>query len=125
MTGAPVIGAPGFTVIAGPCVIESERLAMASPRGQIGRRALRGQDGVQGLVRQGQPNLDRVVSRPGLEGAWDLRRVKRRPALPVTTDIHEPGQAAPAAEVVDLLQIPAFLGRQTDLLSPRRRPGEA
>ncbi|MAT70734.1 MAG: 3-deoxy-8-phosphooctulonate synthase [Planctomycetaceae bacterium] len=54
---------------------------------------------------------------PGLEaGLAMLAEVKSRTGLPVTTDIHDPAQAAPAAEVVDLLQIPAFLARQTDLL---------
>ena len=45
-----------------------------------------------------------------------LERVKRETGLPVLTDIHEPEQAAPAAEVVDILQIPALLSRQTDLV---------
>ncbi|MGH7591194.1 MAG: 3-deoxy-8-phosphooctulonate synthase [Gemmatimonadales bacterium] len=54
---------------------------------------------------------------PGLdEGLRVLERVRRESGLPVLTDIHEPGQAAPAAAVVDVLQIPAFLCRQTDLL---------
>ncbi len=54
---------------------------------------------------------------PGLPaGLAILRRVKQATGLPVTTDIHEPAQAAPAGEVCDLLQIPAFLARQTDLL---------
>lgn len=54
---------------------------------------------------------------PGLdEGLRILARVKRETGLPVTTDVHEPGQAKIAADVVDLLQIPAFLCRQTDLL---------
>jgi 2-dehydro-3-deoxyphosphooctonate aldolase (KDO 8-P synthase) len=54
---------------------------------------------------------------PGLrEGLQILGRVKARVRVPLLTDIHEPEQAAPAAEVVDILQIPAFLARQTDLL---------
>lgn len=54
---------------------------------------------------------------PGLdEGLRVLERVRRESGLPVLTDIHEPGQAASAAAVVDVLQIPAFLCRQTDLL---------
>ena len=54
---------------------------------------------------------------PGLAGRpQGLAAVKSRTGLPILTDIHEPGQAAPAAEVVDILQIPAFLSRQTDLL---------
>jgi 2-dehydro-3-deoxyphosphooctonate aldolase (KDO 8-P synthase) len=54
---------------------------------------------------------------PGLEeGLRALERVRQRSGLPVLTDIHEPGQAGVAAEVVDVLQVPAFLCRQTDLL---------
>lgn len=55
---------------------------------------------------------------PGLdEGLRILARVKREFGLPVTTDVHDPGQAKPAAEVIDCLQIPAFLCRQTDLVA--------
>src|SRR5262249_24457948 len=60
----------------------------------------------------------------GLEGGWRSREaVKRRTGLSVTTDIHECDQAAPAAEVCDLLQVPAFLARQTDLLQAAGRTG--
>jgi 2-dehydro-3-deoxyphosphooctonate aldolase (KDO 8-P synthase) len=63
---------------------------------------------------------------PGIErGLEILRRVKESTGLPVTTDIHEPRQAAPAAEVCDLLQIPAFLARQTDLLLAAAATGRA
>lgn len=63
---------------------------------------------------------------PGLEaGLAILRRVKESTGLPVTTDVHEPSQAAPAAEVCELLQVPAFLARQTDLLSAAARTGRA
>jgi 2-dehydro-3-deoxyphosphooctonate aldolase (KDO 8-P synthase) len=63
---------------------------------------------------------------PGLEkGLAILRRVKESTGLPVTTDIHETHQAGPAAEVCDLLQIPAFLARQTDLLAAAARTGRA
>lgn len=55
---------------------------------------------------------------PGLkEGIRILQRIKSELGLPLLTDIHEPGQAAPAAEVVDILQLPAFLSRQTDLVT--------
>jgi 2-dehydro-3-deoxyphosphooctonate aldolase (KDO 8-P synthase) len=61
---------------------------------------------------------------PGLEqGLAVLDSVKRATGLPVTTDIHQPDQAAPAAEVCDVLQIPAFLARQTDLLLAAGRTG--
>ena len=63
---------------------------------------------------------------PGLdEGLNVLAAVREKLGVPVTTDIHEPRQAAPAAEAVDLLQIPAFLCRQTDLLTAAARTGRA
>ncbi len=73
--------------------------------------------GFQGLVRQGQPLVDRSPSgaRAGRR-ARDPGRVKAETGLPVLTDVHHPGQAEVAAEVVDVLQVPAFLCRQTDLL---------
>jgi 2-dehydro-3-deoxyphosphooctonate aldolase (KDO 8-P synthase) len=62
---------------------------------------------------------------PGLkDGLAILRRVKESTGLPLTTDIHEASQAAPAAEVCDLLQIPAFLARQTDLLVAAAKTGK-
>jgi 2-dehydro-3-deoxyphosphooctonate aldolase (KDO 8-P synthase) len=63
---------------------------------------------------------------PGLEaGLATLARVRRELGVPVLTDIHEPWQAAPAAEVADVLQIPAFLSRQTDLILAAARTGRA
>ncbi len=63
---------------------------------------------------------------PGLSrGLEILDQVRQATGLPVTTDIHEPGQAAAAAEVCDLLQIPAFLARQTDLLLAAAETGRA
>lgn len=63
---------------------------------------------------------------PGLEeGLRILENVRKNSGLPVTTDIHLPEQAAPAAEVVDILQIPAFLCRQTDMLVAAGKTGQA
>src|SRR5262249_15220928 len=63
---------------------------------------------------------------PGLaEGMRVLRIVKQETGLPVITDVHEPEQCAPAAEVCDVLQIPAFLCRQTDLVVAAARTGRA
>jgi 2-dehydro-3-deoxyphosphooctonate aldolase (KDO 8-P synthase) len=63
---------------------------------------------------------------PGMEeGLKTLEAVKRKTGLPVTTDIHEIAQAAPVAEVCDLLQIPAFLARQTDLVQAAGRTQKA
>lgn len=63
---------------------------------------------------------------PGLEeGLKVLQRVKNEFAVPLLTDVHEPHQAAPVAEVVDILQVPAFLARQTDLVTAIARTGAA
>lgn len=63
---------------------------------------------------------------PGLQNGLEiLAEVKRRTGLSILTDIHEPSQATPAAEVVDVLQIPAFLCRQTDLLVAAAQTGKA
>jgi 2-dehydro-3-deoxyphosphooctonate aldolase (KDO 8-P synthase) len=63
---------------------------------------------------------------PGLEKGLDiLAEVKRRFGVPVLTDVHEPSQAAPAAEVADILQLPAFLARQTDLVVAIAETGAA
>jgi 2-dehydro-3-deoxyphosphooctonate aldolase (KDO 8-P synthase) len=77
------------------------------------RRPLR----FQGVVRQSQPHLGPLVPGAGLaEGVRILRRIRDEVEVPVLTDIHEPAQAAIAAQAADVLQIPAFLCRQTDLL---------
>jgi 2-dehydro-3-deoxyphosphooctonate aldolase (KDO 8-P synthase) len=105
-------------VIAGPCVIENEELTLSI----AGRLKQIAADLALPLVFKAsfdKANRTSVAAfrGPGLAtGLAILRRVKQATGLPVTTDIHEPPQAAPAGEVCDLLQIPAFLARQTDLL---------
>jgi 2-dehydro-3-deoxyphosphooctonate aldolase (KDO 8-P synthase) len=105
-------------VIAGPCVIESEELTLS-----IAARLAEIAAGLSlPLVFKAsfdKANRTSVASYrgPGMErGLAILHRVKEATGLPITTDIHEPRQAGPAAEVCDLLQVPAFLARQTDLL---------
>ena len=90
-------------------------------------RALRRAARLQGVVRQGQPHVDRVVprARASTKACACSPRSRRAPGLPILTDIHEPAQAAPAAEVADVLQIPAFLSRQTDLLVAAAQTGRA
>jgi 2-dehydro-3-deoxyphosphooctonate aldolase (KDO 8-P synthase) len=105
-------------VIAGPCVLEEEELALA-----IARRLKEITDELS-LPMIFKASFDKAnrtsVSSyrgPGLErGLEILAKVKEATGLPVTSDVHEPAQAAAAGEVCDLLQIPAFLARQTDLL---------
>lgn len=122
------IGRPApLLLIAGPCVIESEAHAvgLALAIRDIARRA-----GVQYVFKASFDKANRTSGRsfrgPGLdEGLRVLEEVRRTAGVPVLTDIHEPGQAAPAAEVADVLQIPAFLCRQTDLLVAAARTGRA
>ena len=114
-----------LALIAGPCVIESEShaLAMARAVSAAARRA-----GVPLVFKASFDKANRTSIRsyrgPGLEaGLRVLQRIKDDCAVPVLTDIHEPQQAAPAAEVADVLQIPAFLSRQTDLIAAAAATG--
>lgn len=105
-------------VIAGPCVIESEELTLLIARRL---RQMTADLPIQLLFKASFDKANRTSIKafrgPGLErGLAVLQSVKRETGLPVTTDIHEPHQAALVAEVCDLVQIPAFLARQTDLL---------
>ena len=105
-------------LIAGPCVLESDTLNF-----RVGEHLARLAERVPGGIiykasfdkaNRSNPGAARG---PGLdEGLAALDRVRQRTGLPVLTDVHLPEQCAPAAEVVDVLQIPAFLCRQTDLL---------
>jgi len=114
-------------VIAGPCVLEDEAAALA-----IARRLKQLADELPirlifkaSFDKANRTSVDSYRG-PGLEaGLAMLRRVKESTGLPVTTDVHEPHQAAPAGEVCELLQIPAFLARQTDLLLAAARTGRA
>jgi 2-dehydro-3-deoxyphosphooctonate aldolase (KDO 8-P synthase) len=110
-------GHPLF-LIAGPCVIETERhtLMLAERLARIAR-ALR----IPYIFKASFDKANRTSLHsyrgPGLErGLQVLARVKREIGVPVLTDVHEAAQVAPAAEVCDVIQIPAFLCRQTDLL---------
>ena len=107
-----------FTLIAGPCVIESPELvfSIAEQMKEITDRL-----GINYIFKASFDKANRSSGGsfrgPGFEkGIVVLAEVKRRFGLPVLTDIHESSQASPVAEVVDVLQIPAFLCRQTDLL---------
>lgn len=116
--GEAVFGGPRLVLIAGPCVIESEEscLRHASRISAIARRT-----GFPFVFKCSFDKANRTshgsFRGPGMEkGLKTLARVKRAVGIPVLTDIHEVSQAKPAAEVVDVIQIPAFLSRQTDLV---------
>ena len=112
--------------IAGPCVIESMELLDAVAAELVRLRDLLNID-IIFKASFDKANRTSLCSfrGPGLrEGLRMLADIKERYGLPVTTDIHEPSQAAPAGEVVDVIQIPAFLCRQTDLLVAAARTGK-
>ncbi|HUX10441.1 MAG TPA: 3-deoxy-8-phosphooctulonate synthase [Terriglobia bacterium] len=115
-------GSPLF-LIAGPCVIESERhaLLMARRLSAAARRL-----GIPYLFKASFDKANRTSAKsyrgPGLErGLQILARIRKEVGVPVLTDVHDAGQVAAAAEVCDVLQIPAFLCRQTDLLEAAGR----
>ncbi|MGQ9542324.1 MAG: 3-deoxy-8-phosphooctulonate synthase [Armatimonadota bacterium] len=124
--GNIVIGEGALTLIAGPCVIESEALCL-----QVAQtvKTICERLGIQYIFKASFDKANRTSLHsfrgPGLEeGLRVLAKVKQHTGLLLTTDIHEPWQAERAAEVVDLLQIPAFLCRQTDLLVAAARTGK-
>jgi 2-dehydro-3-deoxyphosphooctonate aldolase (KDO 8-P synthase) len=113
--------------IAGPCVLESQSgaLEIAEELQRVAQLL-----GVQLVFKASFDKANRTSGDafrgPGLtEGLRILAEVGRETGLPVTTDIHEPSQAAAAGEVCDLLQVPAFLARQTDLLTAAAGTGKA
>jgi len=126
-TRVAIGGAEPLAFIAGPCVIESEEHAvhMACALAEIARRV-----GIPFIFKSSFDKANRSALAsfrgPGLrDGLRILRAVKEAAGVPVLSDIHEPGQAEPASEVIDILQIPAFLCRQTDLLVAAGRTGRA
>ncbi len=121
------IGGPELFLIAGPCVIESEEhaLFMATSIAAICRSL-----GIPYIFKASYDKANRTsitsFRGPGLaEGLRILRKVREEVKVPVLTDVHEAVQATAAGEVVDVLQIPAFLCRQTDLLIAAARTGRA
>ena len=124
-SGLSVGGGAPLLLIAGPCVIESESHAVETAM-QV--REIAQRTGVQYVFKASYDKANRTSGRsfrgPGLqEGLRVLGRVKEKAGVPILTDIHEPAHAAPVAEVADVLQIPAFLSRQTDLLIAAARTG--
>lgn len=116
-----------LVLIAGPCVIESERHAhdLALAIRDTARRC-----GVPLIFKASFDKANRTSMQsfrgPGLQqGLEILARIKEAAAVPILTDIHEPAQAVPVAAVADVLQIPAFLSRQTDLIVAAADTGRA
>ena len=125
MAAHPPFG-PGPFLIAGPCVVEDDRLNLqvAEHLAALGARL--------GITVTYKASFDKAnrsrltaVRGPGLEAGLEaLARVRRATGLPILTDVHEVAQLASASAVADVLQIPAFLCRQTDLLVAAGRTGK-
>ena len=125
ITEKVVLGRRDLVLVAGPCVIESPShvIDLAKAISAIASRV-----GVPYVFKASFDKANRTsVSSyrgPGLEsGLESLRGVKKAVDVPILTDIHEAAQAAAVAEVADVLQIPAFLSRQTDLITAAARTG--
>jgi 2-dehydro-3-deoxyphosphooctonate aldolase (KDO 8-P synthase) len=124
-SGLAIGGGAPLAFLGGPCVIESAAHALAMARGL---QALCREQGIPYVFKASfdKANRSSVASfrGPGLkEGLRILKEVKEATGVPILSDIHEPAQAEPAAAVLDILQIPAFLCRQTDLLVAAGRTG--
>lgn len=116
--GDIVFGDGALVFMAGPCVIESRECCLHIAR-ELGAIASRTGSKLVFKASFDKANRTSIDSfrGPGLEkGLEILKEVKETLGLPIVTDIHESHQAAPVAEVADIIQIPAFLCRQTDLL---------
>jgi 2-dehydro-3-deoxyphosphooctonate aldolase (KDO 8-P synthase) len=119
-------GGGPLLLIAGPCVIESESHAVELA---IAIRDIAGRAGVPYVFKASYDKANRTSGSsfrgPGLyEGLRVLSRVRERAGVPILTDVHDASQAEAVAEVADVLQIPAFLSRQTDLLDAAARTGK-
>ena len=114
-----------LTFIAGPCVIESRQMALDLARrlARLARRLGVGFVFKASFDKANRTSVD-AFRGPGVDkGLEILAEVRATVGVPVLTDIHEPWQARPVAEVCDVLQIPAFLARQTDLVLAAGRTG--
>jgi 2-dehydro-3-deoxyphosphooctonate aldolase (KDO 8-P synthase) len=117
--GAPIV------LMAGPCVIESESHAMGLAEALVD---ITGRVGIPFIFKASYDKANRTSGRsyrgPGIEeGLRVLGAIGRRLNVPVLTDIHDASEAGPASAVADVLQIPAFLSRQTDLIVAAAKTG--
>lgn len=120
------IGGDKLTILAGPCAIESQEILNETA---AGLKEITKKLGINYVFKSSfdKANRSSITSfrGPGLEkGLEMLAQVKEKYDLPIVTDIHTPEQAARVAEVADILQIPAFLCRQTDLLVAAAKTGK-
>ena len=125
--GPAVIGGERLALVAGPCVIESAELCLrvAETLARICRNLDVPYIFKSSFDKANRTRLDSFRG-PGLgEGLKVLEAVAGQTGVALTTDIHEPAQADPVGKVVDLVQIPAFLARQTDLVVAAAKTGRA
>jgi 2-dehydro-3-deoxyphosphooctonate aldolase (KDO 8-P synthase) len=121
------VGGNGLFLIAGPCVIEGEELAL---RVAERLREIASPLGIPLIFKSSYDKANRTSVRSfrgiGMEeGLKILEKVREKVGIPVLSDVHSPEEARAAAEVLDVLQIPAFLCRQTDLLIAAGETGKA
>ncbi len=116
--GVALIGDGSLAVLAGPCVVESEALVMQVAERLVALCEERGLPLVfKSSYRKANRSSGRSYTGPGdAAGLAALAAVKRTFGVPIVTDVHSVEEVGPAAAVADLLQVPAFLSRQTDLL---------
>ena len=124
--GEHVIGTGSLTVMAGPCSLESLELGLEVARTM---KALCAERGLPYVFKASFDKANRTSIHtwrgPGLEkGLSQLAQIKQEVGVPILTDIHESCQAEPAGRVADVIQIPAFLCRQTDLLVAAAKTGK-
>lgn len=124
VSGEPIVfsNESPIALIAGPCVIESEEHVLETARAIL---AIAGSFIFKASFDKANRSSVSSFRGPGLKQGLAILGKVRDLGIPVLTDIHEPGQAAEAAEHVDILQIPAFLCRQTDLLIEAGKTGRA
>ncbi|MEY4070219.1 MAG: hypothetical protein RL721_833 [Candidatus Eisenbacteria bacterium] len=125
--GGATVGGPRLLIVAGPCVVESADLCLRIAETLRGLAAERGLPFVfkASYRKANRSSGGSFAGLPGDEGLAVLARVRRELGVPVLTDVHETGEVAAAAEVADVLQIPAFLARQTALLQAAAATGRA
>ena len=127
VTGVKLGGGNPLVLIAGPCVIEDEGTCLETARlVQAAAQSVEMPLIFKSSFDKANRTSVRSFRGPGLEaGLKILAAIKRELKVPILTDVHEVSQCEPAAEVADILQIPAFLCRQTDLLVAAGKTGRA
>jgi len=125
--GNAAFGEGRLTIIAGPCIVESPEHALMLARECAARTRSAGLDYVfkASFDKANRSSHESFRGRGMREGLEVLQRVKEEVGVPVLTDIHDVSQVEPVAAVADVLQIPAFLSRQTDLIVAAARSGRA